>query len=66
MMNSHLLFFIELAVKLCIDQNRWADALILSAQAGQQVLTDTQALYFQQENNGGGSAALVEVIYIIA
>ena len=51
----------ELAVKLCIEQRRWADALILSAQAGQAVLTSTQALYFQQENNGGGNGALVEV-----
>jgi len=53
---------IELGVKLCIKQRRWADALILSAQAGPTVVASTRALYFQQENCGGGSSALVEAV----
>lgn len=53
---------IELAVRLCVEQARWADALILASQAGGEVLKQTQAQYFQQENAGGGTAALVEAV----
>lgn len=52
----------ELAVEMCVDQGRWADALILAAQTGGDLLVKTQALYFQRENAGGGAAALVEAV----
>jgi len=52
----------ELAVNLCVQQQRWGDALILATQGGGDLLVKTQALYFQRENAGGGTAALVEAV----
>jgi protein transport protein SEC31 len=54
----------ELAVDLCVRQNRFAEALILAIRGGPELLQKTQARYFQQEAEHGSSDgfALVEAV----
>ena len=49
---------IELAVDIAINQNRFAEALILSIRGGQELLSKTQAKYFQEAAKAGGSESL--------
>ena len=55
---------IELAVDIAIQQNRFAEALILAMKGGQELLVKTQAKYFQQaaSSTGSESLALVEAV----
>ena len=49
---------IELAVDIAINQNRFAEALILSIRGGQELLCKTQAKYFQEAAKVGNSESL--------
>nr|XP_042906130.1 protein transport protein Sec31A [Parasteatoda tepidariorum] len=41
---------ISSAVEICIQDNRWADALVLAQAGGQELLQKTQQLYFKSVN----------------
>jgi len=55
---------IELAVDLAIQQNSFAEALILSIRGGQELFLKTQARYFQKAavEEKAGSVALIEAV----
>ncbi|XP_065220292.1 protein transport protein Sec31A-like [Planococcus citri] len=46
-----LLGNIELAVELCIKENRMADAIVLAVSRGPELLAQAQAKYFEKSNN---------------
>lgn len=54
----------ELAVDLCVKQNRYAEALILAIRGGNELLQKTRARYFQQEADSGSceGLALIEAV----
>ncbi|XP_054720841.1 protein transport protein Sec31A-like [Uloborus diversus] len=48
------------AVELCIEDNRWADALVLAQAGGLQLLQKTQKLYFK--SNSTNSSKLISAV----
>lgn len=38
---------IEVAVDLCLQEERWADAILLAARGGQELMSKAQTKYFQ-------------------
>jgi len=56
---------IELAVDIAMNQNRFAEALILAIRGGQELLLKTRTQYFQKassENSDQSSIALIEAV----
>ena len=52
----------ELAVEVCVQQGRFAEALVLAIRGGPDLLERTQAQYFQQAAGGPHCLALLEAV----
>ena len=52
----------ELAVEVCVQQGRFAEALVLAIRGGSDLLERTQAQYFQQAAGGPHCLALLEAV----
>ena len=52
----------ELAVDVCVQQGRFAEALVLAIRGGSELLERTQAQYFQQAVGGPHCLALLEAV----
>jgi hypothetical protein len=48
----------DVAVDLCINENRYADAILIASFAGKDLLTRTQARYFKNKKSSFSKVCL--------